>query len=78
MKKLAVLLILFGIGLAVFGLTGFRGELSANLSAQARFNSDDGPYEYSGYFQWPINERLETTFGMISLISGVLLRKNST
>ena len=77
MRKTAAILIIFGSGLVAFGLTGFNGELSAQLSPQARFNGNDGPYQYNGDFQWSMNDRLETTFGILSLVSGVLLRKIS-
>jgi hypothetical protein len=73
MKKVSLILILFGGGLVAFGVTGFSGEFSPNTRPAAY----DQPYEYSGSFGWSMNERMEITFGLISLVSGIILRKNS-
>jgi uncharacterized membrane protein YphA (DoxX/SURF4 family) len=70
MKKLAVVLILFGSGLAAFGISGFSGELSTNLFGP--------PMEkLEGSFEWPMPERVEIVVGVISLVGGLILRKDS-
>lgn len=65
----AVLLILFGSGLATIGITGFSGELTTNT----RFD----PAQLNGSFGWDNDERLEIVFGVISIAAGLLLRKDS-
>jgi len=73
MKKVAVLLILFGSGLTVFGITGFGGAFSTNTRGAAY----DQPNTYDGSFEWPIESRVEIIVGVISLAGGLLLRKDS-
>jgi uncharacterized membrane protein len=66
MNKLAILLIVFGSGLAAFGISGFKGF----------FNG----YEvgvYGGSFGWSLNNQIEIVCGVVSLIYGVILRKDS-
>ena len=69
MKKVAVLLILFGSGLTAFGISGFGGDLSTDTRLD--------PPQLNGSFEWPLDERLEIVVGVISLSGGLLLRKNS-
>jgi uncharacterized membrane protein YphA (DoxX/SURF4 family) len=69
MKKVAVLLILFGSGLAAYGISGFSGELSTDTRLD--------PAQINGSFDWSIDERLDIVVGVISLSGGLLLRKNS-
>lgn len=73
MRKIAVLIILFGSGLVAFGVSGFSGEFSSNT----RFPSGDTPYEYSGSFGWSINERIEIVVGVAMLAGGLILRRDA-
>ena len=70
MKKLAVFLILFGSGLAAFGISGFEGSFS--LQPQILVQST-----YSGSFGWSQNNQIEIVIGVVLLIFGVILRKDS-
>lgn len=72
MKKLAVFLILFGGGLAAFGISGFGGSFS--LSSPILQGLEGG---YSGLFGWSQNNQIEIVIGVVSLIFGVILRKDS-
>jgi len=72
MKKVAVLLILFGSGLAAFGFSGFEGSFS-----QPSFIQSEMPGGYSGSVGWSLNNQYEIVIGVVSLIFGVLLRKDS-
>lgn len=69
MKKVAVLLILLGGGLAAYGVSGFSGDFSTD----ARLD----PPQLSGSFGLTLDERLEIVVGVMSLSGGLLLRKNS-
>ena len=66
-KKLAVFLILFGSGLAAFGISGWGFTLP-------NFVRSDG---LIGWYEWPMNNRIEIVIGVVSLIYGVILRKDS-
>jgi hypothetical protein len=70
MKKAAVLLIIFGSGLAAFGISGFSGTYWVS-----------GPFsdipQYRGEFGWTLNNQLEIVVGVVSLIYGAILRKDS-
>ena len=67
MKKLAIVLILLGSGLAAYGISGFGFTMSD-------FVRSDG---LIGWYEWPLNNRIEIVIGVVSLIGGVLLRKDS-
>lgn len=67
MKKTADLLIVIGGGLAAFGISGFGLTLSEVVRP-------DGPI---GWYEWPLNSRIEIVIGVVSLIYGVILRKDS-
>jgi hypothetical protein len=69
-KKLAVFLILFGSGLAAFGISGFEGSFSLQREILMRD-------AYSGSFGWSQNNQIEIVIGVVSLIFGVILRKDS-
>ena len=68
MKKVAVVLILFGTGLTAFGISGF----SRGLGTDTRLD----PPQLNGSFEWPLDERLEIVVGVISLTGGLILRKD--
>jgi hypothetical protein len=70
MHKLATLLIVFGSGLAAFGISGFEGSFS--LHPQILVQST-----YSGSFGWSQNNQIEIVIGVVLLIFGVILRKDS-
>ena len=70
MNKWAILLIVFGSGLAAFGISGFGGS----FSLQREILISDA---YSGSFEWSQNNRIEIVIGVVSLIYGVILRKDS-
>lgn len=67
MKKLAALLIVLGSGLAAYGISGFGLTMSA-------FVRSDG---LAGWYEWPIEARVQIVVGVISLVGGLLLRKDS-
>jgi uncharacterized membrane protein YphA (DoxX/SURF4 family) len=73
MKKIAVLLILFGSGLAAFGISGFSGGLDTNTRG-AEFGQ---PAQLEGSLGWDMNDRVEIAVGVLSLIGGLILRKDS-
>ena len=76
MKKVAsILLILFGVGLTAFGISGFSGELRTDTDPVQRFNGEPGAAQLSGSFGWSPEERLEIVIGVISLSGGLILRK---
>ena len=68
MKKVAVLLILFGSGLTAFGISSFSGGLGTDTRLD--------PPQLNGSFEWPLDERLEIVVGVISLTGGLILRKD--
>jgi hypothetical protein len=72
MKKLAALLIVFGSGLAAFGISGFGGSLDFS-----RFVLPGLQGSYSGSFGWSLNNQIEIVIGVVALILGVILRKDS-
>jgi uncharacterized membrane protein YphA (DoxX/SURF4 family) len=69
MKQIAVLVILFGSGLAAYGISGFGGEFSTNT----RFD----PPQLSGSFEWSQESQIEIVVGVVSLVGGLILRKDS-
>jgi hypothetical protein len=73
-KKLAVFLILFGSGLAAFGISGFEGSFSIHREFLLR---DVYPDAYAGSFGWSLNNQIEIVIGVVSLIFGVILRIDS-
>ncbi|MDW5265736.1 MULTISPECIES: hypothetical protein [Acidobacteriaceae] len=73
MKKVAVLLILFGSGLAAFGITGFSGEIITNTRGEA-FGQPD---KLEGSLDWSMDERIVIVVGVLSLAGGLILRKDS-
>jgi hypothetical protein len=73
MKKVAVLLILFGSGLAAFGITGLSGEITTNTRGAA-FGMPD---KLEGSLDWSLNDRLKIVVGVLSLVGGLILRKDS-
>lgn len=73
MKKVAVLLILFGSGLAAFGISGLTGELNTDTRG-ANFGA---PAQLNGSLEWSLNERVEIVVGVLSLAGGLILRKDS-
>jgi hypothetical protein len=73
MKKVAVLLILFGSGLAAFGISGFSGALDTNT----RGENFGVPAQLNGSLEWSLNDRLEIVVGALSLAGGLILRKDS-
>jgi hypothetical protein len=78
MKKVAVFLILFGSGLAAFGISGFSGDLSPDyqLTSPVRTESPvSGALD--GSLGWSLNSRLEIVIGVLSLVGGLILSKDS-
>jgi len=75
MKKVAALLIILGSGLAAYGLSGFYGGVDpdANLRNPDMIAS---PLLYAS-LEWPMRERVEITVGVILLVGGLILRKDS-
>ena len=70
MKKVAALLIIFGSGLAAFGISGFSGTYwVSGLFVD--------PPQYRGEFGWSLNNQIEIVIGVVSLIYGAILRKDS-
>jgi hypothetical protein len=70
MKNLAILLILAGSGLAAFGISGFSGTywISSPMA--------DIP-QYRGELGWTLNNQIQIVVGVIFLVYGVILRKDS-
>ena len=78
MKKIAVLLILFGSGLAAFGISGFSGELYQDTQLTDPVRTQSPVYgSLDGSLGWPLNERVEIVVGVLPLIGGLILRKDS-
>jgi len=73
MKKVAVLLILFGSGLAAYGISGFSGELDTDTRGAAF----DTPNTLEGSLGWSMDERGDIVVGVLSLAGGLLLYKDS-
>jgi len=73
MKKLAALLIVLGSGLAAYGITGFSGELTTDTRGAAF----DMPNKLEGSLDWSMDNRIQIVVGVISLASGLILRKDS-
>jgi hypothetical protein len=73
MKKVAVLLILFGSGLAAFGISGFSGELTTNTRG-AEFGQ---PAQLEASLDWSMDDRVKIVLGVLLLASGLILRKDS-
>ena len=72
MKKIAVLLILFGSGLAAFGISGFSGGLNTDTQGF----SFGKPAQLEGSLGWDMNDRVEIALGVLSLAGGLILRKD--
>jgi hypothetical protein len=70
MNKLAIILIVIGSGLAAFGFSGFKGVFDGH-------EVWENMYMYSGSFGWSLNNQIEIVCGVVSLIYGVILRKDS-
>jgi len=78
MKKVAVLLILVGSGLTAFGLSGFSGDLSPNFQLTSPVRTQTPVYgALDGSLEWPMVERMEITVGVLLLVGGLILRKDS-
>ena len=78
MKKVAVLLILFGSGLAAFGISGFRGELYPDPQLTDPVRNQSPVYgSLDGSLGWDLNERIQIAVGVLSLAGGLILRKES-
>ena len=76
MKKVAAtLLILFGVGLTAFGISGLSGELRTDIDPVQRFNGEPCAAQLSGSFGWSPEDRLAIVMGLISLSGGLILRK---
>ena len=69
MKKVAVLLILFGSGLAAFGISGFSGGLGTNTRSD--------PAQLEGSLDWSMDDRVEIVVGVVAIAGGLILRKDS-
>jgi hypothetical protein len=74
MKKMANLLIVFGGGLAAFGISGFGGSFSNDLSHTIAGMTGDS---WSGSLGWSLNNQIEIVVGVVSLASGLILRRDS-
>jgi hypothetical protein len=72
MKKVAVLLIVFGSGLAAFGISGFGGSFSPQEVILPGLHGG-----VSGSVGWSPNNQIQIVIGVVSLIYGVILRKDS-
>jgi hypothetical protein len=72
MKNLAILLILAGSGLAAFGIAGFSGSFSPNERVLPGLQGS-----YSGDFGWSHENQLQIVIGVVALVLGVILRKES-
>jgi hypothetical protein len=72
MKKLAALLVLFGSGLAAYGISGFSGSFSPRDTA-GRIGVSEGE---SGEFGWSQDSQIEIVVGVVSLVGGLILRKD--
>jgi len=70
--ELANILILFGAGLAVWGFSGFSGDVGKGERVLPEVRE-----EVSGSFGWSIEQRLEILAGVLSLTGGLLLRVKS-
>jgi hypothetical protein len=73
MKAVAVILILFGSALVALGISGFSGELTTDTRPAAY----DMPNTLDASFDWSAGDRVEMVFGVISLVGGLLLYKES-
>jgi hypothetical protein len=67
MKKMASFLIVFGSGLAAFGISGLGGS----------FSSDRLPGTWSGSLGWSLNNQIEIVVGIVSPAFGLILRRDS-
>jgi hypothetical protein len=72
MKKAANLLIVLGSGLAAFGISGFGGSFSPQDVILPGMHGG-----VSGSVGWSQNNQIEIVIGVVSLICGVILRKDS-
>jgi hypothetical protein len=73
MKKVAALLIIFGSGLAAFGLAGWKA-----VGTPATRWVEDAPrvaWDFSA--GWSLGSELEMAAGVMLLVWGVILRKDS-
>lgn len=71
MKNVAVLLILLGSGLTAYGISGFSGSFSPRDTA-GRIGVSEGE---TGEFGWSQESQIEIVVGVVSLVSGLLLRR---
>jgi hypothetical protein len=69
MKKMANFLIVFGSGLAAFGISGFGGSFSPDL---LRYPNGG----LSGSLGWSLNNQIEIVVGVVSLAFGLILRRD--
>lgn len=74
-KKIANILILSGVGLAAYGLSGFSGDLGNNMFHGMIL--PEARDQISGSFEWSSTERGDITVGALLLTGGLLLRADS-
>ena len=72
MKKAAVLLVVLGSGLAAFGISGFGGSSSTQEVILPGAHGGE-----SGSVGWSQDNQIEIVIGVMSVVSGVILRKDS-
>jgi hypothetical protein len=70
MNKVAALLIIFGSGLAAFGLSGWHATGNPLMGL-------DGPVDWNFSAGWPLWSQLEMTIGIMLLALGAILRRDS-
>jgi hypothetical protein len=76
MNKLAFVFVVLGSGLAALGFSGWH----ANGYPGVKLAGMEGvPWYFDWYFSagWPGNSQLEITIGVMLLVCGLLLRRDS-
>jgi hypothetical protein len=75
MKKWAILLIVLGGGLAAYGISDLaKGFSPAYESVRGEAAS---PEQMSVWYGWPRNSQIEIVIGVVALLYGAILRKDS-
>jgi hypothetical protein len=72
MKNWGIVLIIFGSGLAAFGISGFGGSFSYQNEILPGLQGS-----YSGSFGWSPENKVQIVVGVVSLMYGMILRKDS-
>jgi hypothetical protein len=79
MKKEANFLVVLGSGLAAFGFSGWQATGVPGGFVQPGTGDIQGAYwvQWTYSAGWTLNNQLEITLGVVLLICGLMLRKDS-